>query len=652
MAIIETMKPRSRLAAILVLAAGSALSAGQAGKPSTDAPTFKVQVDYVEVDTVVTDRNGTMVRDLRKEDFQVFEDGKPQSISAFSLVDIPIERYERPLFASQPIEPDTSTNARPFDGRMYVAVIDDLHVYTGHTAQVKNAARQFIERRLGANDLMAVVHVGAADSASQDFTSNKRLLLAAVDRTLGRQLESSTVSRTNQYNLETSMDIRQQGTPVTDPLEAERADNARRTLDTLRDVARWFADVHGRRKAILFFSEGIDYDITDVFNHPNASLMLDVTRETVAAATRGNVSIYAIDPRGISGQSDETIEIGSFPDDTSLGIGEQSLHRDLLLSQASLRELGEETGGFAALNTNDFSRAFDRIVHDNSTYYVLAYYPPGGAKPGKVHTINVRVTRPGLTVRARKAYVTPKTAAPVEAKSSKNAPANVTKLMTPEIHGALDSPIPISGLTLHVFAAPFKGEAPNAAVMLGIDLVGRDLRLNTGDKVTVSYLAADVQGKIRGGSTEALTVNLRPETKTRAVETGFRLVNRLDLPPGRYQIRVAAHDGGGGNVGSVLYSLDVPDFTKGPLTMSGIALTSALGAAMPVAHMDEQLKAMMPVVPGASRAFAQNDERQTILDLYAEYGDWDTVHRKLAPLAVDGGPSVISEPSGDRGMVQ
>ena len=93
-----------------------------------------MQVDYVEVDAVVTDRQGQIVRDLKKEDFQVLEDGKPQTITTFSLVDIPIERAERPLFAATPIEPDVQTNERPFDGRVYVMVLDDLHTRFGRIA--------------------------------------------------------------------------------------------------------------------------------------------------------------------------------------------------------------------------------------------------------------------------------------------------------------------------------------------------------------------------------------------------------------------------------------------------------------------------------------------------------------------------------------
>src|SRR4051812_31269710 len=590
------MNTRFRLIGPIMLLTGTALVAGQAPAPpaqpapaAPQAPTFKVRVDYVEVDAVVTDRQGRIVRDLKKEDFQVLEDGKSQAITNFSLVDIPVDRDNRPLFATAPIEPDVKTNEKPFDGRVYVMVVDDLHTRFGRTPRVKAAAKQFIERRLGANDLMAVVHTAGSTEYSQEFTSNKRLLLAAVDKTQGRKLDSATAIKTNEYNR--TRDMRQSGDPLNDPDDMERGFNARTTLDTLRNVSEWFGSVRGRRKAILLVSEGIDYDIYDVIasngsNHQSASMVLDATRDAIGAATRANVAIYGIDPRGLTDLGDESIELGSFPDDTSLGVGPGSLQNELRLSQDSLRTLSEETGGFAVVNKNDFATAFQRIVEDNSSYYVLAYYPPD-PRPGRTHKIEVRLTRPGLNVRARKAYLTPKK---VDApKATGNSPA------TPELREALDSPLPISGLTMHVFTAPFKGTAPNASVLFGVELRGRDMKLDQNTKLLLSYIAIDANGKIRGGNTDSVAMTtMKPETKTRIEQTGLRMLNRLDLPPGKYQFRVAAHDANGGNVGSVLLDLDVPDFQKAPFSISGLVMTSAAAAAMPTVKSDEQLKAVMP----------------------------------------------------------
>src|SRR5712691_7203628 len=193
------MRHQIRLAALLVVLGGSALSSQSATPTGSQTPTFRVNVEFVEVDAVVTDRDGQFVRGLTKDDFQIFEDGKPQSISTFSIVDIPVERLQRPLYASNPIEPDVKSNERPFDGRIYVIVVDDLHTYFGRTPRVRAAARQFIQQHLGANDLMAVVHTAGPSDASQEFTSNKRLLLAAVDRTFGRKLDSATLTKTEEY---------------------------------------------------------------------------------------------------------------------------------------------------------------------------------------------------------------------------------------------------------------------------------------------------------------------------------------------------------------------------------------------------------------------------------------------------------------------
>jgi VWFA-related protein len=604
------MKKHVKLVTLAVLL-GGAVALAQQPPPQPQQPTFRVQVDYVEVDVVVTDRNGNLVRDLKKEDFQVLEDGKAQAINTFTFVNIPVERADRPLFASSPIEPDVKSNERPFEGRVYVMVIDDLHTRFGRSQRVKSAAKQFIERRLGANDVMAVVHTAGATENSQEFTSNKRLLLAAVDKTSGRKLDSATANKTNEYYR--TRETRGAGDALNDPEDQERAFNARNTLNTLKNVADWFASVRGRRKTILFVSEGIDYDITDLIpgqgsTHYSATDIIETTRDVIAAATRSNVSIYGIDPRGLTDLGDESIEIGAFPDDTSLGIGQGSMFKELQMSQDSLRTLSEETGGFAVVNKNDYSTAYDRIVEDNSSYYVLAYYPPD-PRPGREHKIDVRVTRPGVQVRARKAYVTPKKAAPEK--------PNPKDIRTPEVKLALDSPLPVSGLTMHVFAAPFKGAAPNAQILLGVELLGRDLRLTQSDRIQLSYMAIDANGKVRGGSTDGITMNaLKPETKARIEATGLRMLNRFDVPPGRYQLRVAAHDSDGGNVGSVLLDLDVPDFAKAPFSVSGLVLTSALAAQLPSARLDEQLRGVLPGPPAALRSFPQNDEIALFAEVY------------------------------------
>ncbi len=200
------------LLAVSLLAAVVARPAAQqpaSGQPNTaDQPpvTFRIEINYVEVDAAVFDRQGRFVNDLTRDDFQVLEEGVPQNVSAFSLVNIPIERAERPLFARTPIEPDVASNATPFEGRVYVLVLDDLQTAPLRTPLVRRAAKQFIEQAMAANDVAAIVYTSGRGEAGQEFTSSKRLLAASVDRFMGRKLRSTTLERLDQYQ-------RQRGIP-------------------------------------------------------------------------------------------------------------------------------------------------------------------------------------------------------------------------------------------------------------------------------------------------------------------------------------------------------------------------------------------------------------------------------------------------------
>ena len=134
--------------------------------------------------------------------------------------------------------------------------------------------------------------------------------------------------------------------------------------------------IRGRRKTILLVSEGISYDVLDVFANTSAGIVQQQASDAVAAATRGNVAIYAIDPRGLTA-FEETIEVGGTPIDItpSQFSVTGALQNSLRVSQQSLRMLADETGGFAAVNRNDLSEAFARIVRENSAYYVLGLLP-------------------------------------------------------------------------------------------------------------------------------------------------------------------------------------------------------------------------------------------------------------------------------------
>ncbi|HUG54564.1 MAG TPA: VWA domain-containing protein [Vicinamibacteria bacterium] len=604
------MTPRHLLTAFLVVAPLAAQTPAPSPSPRLSPPpvTFAAEVAYVEVDAIVTDRAGRPVRDLRQEEFVVLEDGTPQRVDLFAQIDIPYERPE-PL-APFPVPADVRTNESAFEGRLYVIVLDGLHTSPTRTPLVRAAARQFLERHFAEGDLAAVVHTAGGAAAGQELTGDRRLLLAAVDRFHGRRLPSATLSRIEEY--QRTRDIRQAGDPVRDPEDMQRGYDARATLDTLASVADWLGRIRGRRKAVLVLSEGIDYDVTDVIGNREASSVLEGVRSATAAAVRGNVSFYTVDPRGLGGLGAEMMEIQPVFDDPRLGLDPQGLDRDLRRSQDSLRVLADETSGLAAVNTNDLAGVFTRVVKDNSAYYVLGYYPPGQKRDGRFHRLEVRVTRPGLQVRARSGYSAPR---------GRAAPATMAESDTPPaLVGLLDSPLPRPGLSMAVQAAAFEGQSGKARVLLAVQYDGRGFRFTEKDGIShealeLSAVVVTAAGKATGMN-HKVQLDLRPRTRQMVEAAGFRVLSWLDLAPGRYQIRVASRALNAETSGSVFYDLEVPEFGKPPLTMSGLVVTSAAAGAIPTTGSLERLEDVLPAPPTTWRAFSTLDTIALMAELY------------------------------------
>ena len=626
-----------------MLAAGSVHGQGQPPAPQQPPITFRAEVNYVEVDARVLDAQGKFVTDLKPEDFEIFEDRRPQKVTAFSLVNIPVERQQRPLFASKPVEPDVRNNLQGADGRIYLLVLDDLHTTALRSQRTKLAARMFIERYIGANDLAAVVHTSGRGDAGQDFTNNPRLLLQAVDKFMGRKLRSATLNKIDDVSRRAGSGL--ENDPARDLDDKERGFQARNTLDTIRNLSQYLGNIRGRRKAMVMFSEGIDYNIYDIMTIDNSgatesSAVMDATREMIAAATRANVAIYGVDPRGLGASFDGLAEIQSFPDDTSLGLNQSALYNETRLGQDSLRTMSDETGGFAVVNRNDFENAFQRIVDDNSSYYVMGYYSTNERRDGRFRRIEVRVKdRPGLVVRARKGYVAPRGRVPeTKAASTKDAPSV-------ELKEALESPLPLPALPLAVVASVFKGPGQKGSVVISTFIHGGSLPFAEEggmfkNDLEVIGIATDDKGKSFSTDRNTVNLNMKPDTANRVRATGFRVIQSLDLQPGRYLLRVAVREGNTRKAGLVTYDLEVPEFTKAPLTMSGVALTSAMSGAAPTIRPKDPLEKLLPGPLTTYREFPQIDEVALFTEIY------DNVKQPhkteiIATVKAEGGQSVF-----------
>ena len=596
-----------------------AASAADQTVPPPPQVTFSTEVNYVEVTAVVTAGDDRLVHNLTKDDFQLFERGRPQTITVFSRVEIP---FAPPADTAAVVaEPDVRTNRREFTGRVYMIVLDDLHTLPSRTNAARAAARAFIDDYLGPNDLAAIVCASGRVDASQELTSSKALLREAVDRFYGQKLPSSTLERLTEYKgikeEAVSAGREMKDVDVPDPTDPARAIDARRTLRTLRSVVDWMGAISGRRKSIVLISEGIDYDVQDIFNARSASDVFSDTRDTVAAATRANVSIFSVDPRGLTSLGDEGLDVRSVPQEAHLNIGPATLQREVRMTQDSLRVLSDETGGFALVNANDLRDGMRRIVEANSFYYLLGYSSPHARPDGKFHPIEVRVNRPGLRVRARKGFVVPKI-------NSDSARAAAAANISPQLRRAIEHPLPLSGVALAVSAAAFRellDPAGRASVAVIVEVDAATLSFtDTGgvfrDTLEVALMLVDPAGKTRTGDRHSVDLKLKPDTFRAVRQSGIRIVSRMLAAPGRYQLKVAARETNGGRTGSVLYDLIVPAFDGSPLSMSGVVLTSTRANLLLTVKSDAALEELLPAPPTTDRTFTSVDTIAVAAELY------------------------------------
>ena len=339
--------------------------------------------------------------------------------------------------------------------------------------------------------------------------------------------------------------------------------------------------IRGRRKAILMFSEGIDYPIYDIFGSQAATSVITATQDAIAGAARGNVSFFAVDPRGLVGMTSETIELTAAAD-AHLGFDARGLLADMYLSQDSLRVLAEETGGYAAINFNNVDTALRRIVRATSTYYVLGYYPKDTRRDGRFRKIEVRVRRPGLRVVARKGYVAPRAPDADElrrrARDQERARGRAGAAQTSiELREILTQPLQRNGLTLAVQAAPFKGPR-QASVAVAVEVDASRLHSGTVERhVHRRHRAFAVcAGRTRQTAWRDV-LSIQSRAPARYLRTRPRL-DRAHEPAARAgsgPLPIAGRCAGDrrrGNGDGVLRS-DGPDYVAEGLSMSGLLLT-------------------------------------------------------------------------------
>lgn len=411
------------------LAAG--LSAQQPAPPKADAPpqekpTFRVQVDLVTNDVIVRDDKGNFIPDLKKDDFEIYEDGVKQDISSMQV--ITGGRVTNLLAPPPPpppegiILPPTKPRTNDTSGRIFLFFVDDLHLQFQNTGRIRELFKKISKDLVHDGDMFGIVSSGPS-SIAVDMTYDRNRLDEAIKKMTGNELKPT--------------DIIQGPSGAEGPSEVRY--RAHVAFSTVNDVLSELEKVHNRRKALIYVSDGYDFNpfqdarlgnmdpnspfqqntMAQTQNQMNAQnggstvpgqdpmvqqqqqneefADADLARELgdlTRTANRANVTMYTIDPRGLVGMGDIDEQVDP-----------QQWNEFIRKSQDSLRVLAEETGGVAVVNQNDFGKALKRIDAETSDYYVLGYYSSNPDPTRRRRQMVVKVNRPGVSVWSRKEYV-------------------------------------------------------------------------------------------------------------------------------------------------------------------------------------------------------------------------------------------------------
>jgi VWFA-related protein len=569
------------LAPIVLTTLAWSVHAQQAQQPPRSI--FRVRTDLIPVDVSVLDKDRQPVRGLTAADFTVYEDGKRRPVVAFSAVDVPGPVRDATVASWVRDAPkDVVSNDLPDEGRLVVILMDGTIPDGQPTIAAKQIAHAAVDE-LGTGDLAAVVRstVFGNNGLSQGFTSDRSRLIEAIDSPFMGTTEPPTMA-----------DGLQSPSPV--PGSTFQTQDQ---CEVLYNVAHAMREATRRRKVLIFVGTSLGLGRTRLRFGDDVRFCREVLPAELAES---NVTVQVVDPVGLltlAVGADYTTHARVTPD-LQQGWGRQNQNRI-----DNLRVLPSLTGGRLVANTNTPQNFMPAVFAESQSYYLLGFEPASPVTKN-AHAIRVEVRRRGVTVHWRSGYRTQPDAGVV----ARPAAPTAGDAPPPELAAALDGALPHHDLPLSVTAAPFALAASRkAAVAIAL---GATLPASAGARtLDVTVGAFDIRGNSVGVGHQTINV---PADLTRTGRADEGLITRLDLPPGRYELRAAAKDDASGTIGSVFSFVDVPDFSGDALTMSGVLLHREESPQV----VDNPIATIVPVVPTVARVFSRDDAVRAFLRIY------------------------------------
>lgn len=569
----------------------------------------RISTSLVQTDVVVTDKNDQVIPDLTINDFKIMENGKRQEIkfAQFVSADAAPRLDGNVTLGGQPIDPEVAKNLSSRDvRRVFAFVVDDLTIPFEDIVSVRQMLTSFVDTRMREGDLVAIVRVVGGAGILQQFTTDKRILRAAISRispqlhpfsafnnltpatslrsevaaslkeALGRDLPDEAMGATNG-----NMDASEDG--------SMRGFRALATLTVAGDVTNSMKQLPGRKSLVLIsgglpIAEGGVNQVT-VGGAPvpimeTRAYLGNVTyllRILIDRASRAGVVINTLDIRGLKGSrgvslfTDPGNEATSHLGPPVAGQGRvpsmgtfDNLDLDSLSGHQGLQALAESTGGVSVVNSSNFQEGLDKILA-RSSYYLLAY-APSEAFDKKFHKLEIKVTRPGAKIYSREGYfATPDTATTPKTKEEAIVKAAMSPLAKRDINLAgrlqyrfLPENVAEVDINLLVDANNLEfTQSPDGKYHSTFDVVG---------------FVVNSMGKAEGGFSQTVNADLTSADYERAKTYGISYTAHAQLPPGSYQLRAVVRETGTGRLGSMSQYLEVPDISKKNLTASSIFL--------------------------------------------------------------------------------